>query len=91
MCLSVIAKQDTKSMKCHFCKGNTEIKNVDVDFRWGDKLFVIRDVPVKVCSQCGERYYSAEISKKLDELVKENSSKNTKPTQILEVPVFNWQ
>ena len=49
---------------CHFCKGKTEIKDVDVDFRWGDQLIVVKNVPVEVCNQCGERYYSAEISKK---------------------------
>ena len=74
--------------KCYFCKGKTEIKNVDVDFRWGDKLFVVQDVPVEICTQCGERYYSAEVSKKLDELVKKSSQK---PQKTLEVPVFNWQ
>lgn len=74
--------------KCYFCKGNTKIKNIDVDFRWGDKLFVVQDVPVEVCSQCGERYYSAEVSKKLDELVEKSSKK---PQKTIEVPVFNWQ
>jgi YgiT-type zinc finger domain-containing protein len=73
--------------KCYFCKGSTEIKNVNVDFRWGDKLFVVKNVPVEICTQCGERYYSAEISKKLDALVK----KQAKPQKTIEVPVFNWQ
>lgn len=74
--------------KCYFCKGKTEIKNIDVDFRWGNKLFVVEDVPVEVCSQCGERYYSAEVSKRLDELVKKQTYR---PQKVLEVPVFNWQ
>ena len=73
--------------KCFFCKGNTKIKNVNVDFRWGDKLFVVKNVPIEVCTQCGERYYSAEISKKLDELVKNQS----KPQKTIQVPIFNWQ
>lgn len=76
--------------KCYFCKGATRIKNIDVDFRWGDKLYVVKNVPVEVCTQCGERYYSAEVSKRLDNLVKK-TSKDQKPRQILEVPVFNWQ
>lgn len=76
--------------KCFFCKGKTKIKNVDVDFRWGDKLFVVQNVPVEICTQCGERYYSAEVSKQLDELVKKQESKSSKPKKILEVPVFNW-
>ena len=75
---------------CFYCKGKTEIKNVDVDFRWGDKLIVVKNVPVEVCNQCGERYYSAEISKKLDELVKKQNTSKIKPRKTIEVPVFNW-
>lgn len=75
--------------KCYFCKGKTEVKNIDIDFRWGDKLFVVKNVPVEICTQCGERYYSAEVSKKLDEFVKKQGS--SKPQRVLEVPVFNWQ
>lgn len=75
--------------KCYFCKGITKIKNIDVDFRWGDKLYLVKNVPVEVCTQCGERYYSAEISKKLDNLVKKNPKE--KKQQTIEVPVFNWQ
>ena len=77
--------------KCYFCKGKTKLKDIDVDFRWGDKLFVIKNVPVEVCSQCGERYYSAEVSKKLDNLVKKQELSKVKPQQVIEVPVFNWQ
>ncbi len=64
------------------------IKKVDVDFRWGDKLFVVKNVPIEVCDQCGERYYSMEVSKKLDALVKKQNE--TKPQKTIQVPVFNW-
>lgn len=77
--------------KCYFCRGKTKIKNIDVDFRWGGKLSVVKNVPVEVCSQCGERYYSAEVSKKLDNLVKKQELSKIRPQQIIEVPVFNWQ
>lgn len=77
--------------KCYFCKGKTEIKNIDVDFRWGDKLFVVKNVPVEVCNQCGERYYSAEVSKRLDNLAKRQELSKIRPQQVLQVPVFNWQ
>lgn len=77
--------------KCYFCKGETKIKNIDVDFRWEGKLFVVKNVPVEVCVQCGERYYSAEISKKLDDLVKKQELSKVRPQKVIEVPVFNWQ
>ena len=76
---------------CHFCKGKTKIKNIDIDFRWGDKLIVVKNVPVEVCAQCGERYYSAEISKKLDDLVKKQTNIKSRPQETMEVPIFNWQ
>lgn len=77
--------------KCYFCKGKTKIRDIDVDFRWGDKLFVIKNVPVEICTQCGERYYSAEVSKKLDNLIKKQEISKIRPQQIIEVPVFRWQ
>lgn len=72
--------------ECYFCKGTTEIKNVNVDFRWEGKLSVIKDVPVEVCTQCGERYYSAETSKKIDDLVQSDKE----PEKVLEVPVLEF-
>ena len=77
--------------KCYFCKGKTKIKDIDVDFRWGDKLFVVKNVPVEICTQCGERYYSARVSKKLDNLVRRQELSKIRPQQVIEVPVFNWQ
>ena len=73
--------------KCYFCKGKTKIKKVDVDFRWKGKLYVIKNVPVEICEQCGERYYSAEVSKKIDEIVK---TPKIKAKKTIEVPVFSW-
>lgn len=76
--------------RCFFCKGETKNKNIDVDFRWGEQLFIVKNVPVEVCTQCGERYYSSEVSKKLDELVKKQSSSRIKPQKVIEVPIFSW-
>ncbi|MBI2327243.1 type II toxin-antitoxin system MqsA family antitoxin [Candidatus Curtissbacteria bacterium] len=64
---------------------------MNVDFRWKDKLFVVKNVPVEVCNQCGEKYYSAEISKKLDDFVKKQSESKIRPQNTIQVPVFNWQ
>lgn len=77
--------------ECFFCKGKTKLKNIDVDFRWGDKLFVIQSVPVEVCDQCGEKYYSATVSKRLDEIVSRQNKSDSKPVKTIEVPVLNWQ
>ncbi len=68
---------------CYFCKtGVLEDKQVTVDFRWGDKLFIIENVPAKVCNECGERYYSANISRKMEEIATQQ-----KADRMVEVPL----
>ena len=57
-----------KKFSCYYCGGETTSQKEDVDFRWGEELFVVRDVPVLVCKQCGEKYYSAKVSAKLDRI-----------------------
>lgn len=58
--------------KCYFCqRGILEKRRVTVDFRWGTKLTVFENVPAKVCNECGERYYPAEVSRKMERMVKE--------------------
>ena len=51
------------------CKGNiaqvrhTFVQEID------DSIIIIKNVPALVCSQCGEVYYSDEISENLEEIV----------------------
>lgn len=52
--------------KCFFCNGQIEPITVgNFDFRWEGGLYVIKKVPAGLCVQCGEKYISAETSKKL--------------------------
>jgi len=52
---------------------------------------VVKNVPLEVCSQCGEKYYSAQISKKLDEFVKKQAEAKIRVQETIQVPVLNWQ
>jgi YgiT-type zinc finger domain-containing protein len=58
-------------------------KRVTVDFRWGKRLVIIEDVPVKVCNECGERYYSSTVSRKMEEM-----AMRQKVDKYVEVPLF---
>jgi YgiT-type zinc finger domain-containing protein len=70
--------------KCFFCKKGILIdKIVTVDFRWGKRLVIIEDVPVKVCNECGERYYSATVSREMEEI-----AMRRKGERYVEVPLF---
>ena len=59
--------------KCHFCHGKVVQHHITVDYRWGDTLIVIKDVPARVCQQCGEKYLSSDVYKELEEMAKNKS------------------
>jgi hypothetical protein len=42
-----------------------------------------------VCKQCGEKYFDAEVSKKIDEFIKKY--KKEKPLRYIPVPVFSGE
>ncbi len=57
---------------CYFCsRGILEERRVTVDFRWGDRLVIIENVPAKVCNECGERYYTAKVVREMEQIAKE--------------------
>ena len=59
--------------KCYFCKGKVIQQQVTIDYRWGDNLVVIKDVPAGVCQQCGEKYLTSDVYKELESLAKSKS------------------
>jgi len=59
--------------KCYFCKAKVVQQPVNIDYRWGDDLVVIRDVPAGVCEQCGEKYLESGVYKELERLAKNKS------------------
>jgi len=80
-------KEDGKLTKCFFC--NSEIKSITVgnfDFRWEGDLYVIKNVPAGLCVQCGEKYISAEASRKIVAMIEKNDF-----IEKGEVLVFEYQ
>lgn len=53
---------------CECCGGPVRARRVTVDLRRGERLFVFRNVPIGVCSKCGERYYPGPVLEQLDEI-----------------------
>jgi len=55
-------------MKCVICNSSIiEKKQVEEEVRDGDNVVLI-PIEVLVCKQCGERYYTRQIMKKLEEI-----------------------
>jgi len=70
--------------KCQFCGGNLENKKTNADLRINDELIIFEDVPAKVCDQCGEKYFSADIYARLERMVK----KKRKIEKKIPVPIM---
>jgi len=73
--------------RCFFCKGKVTQKRLNVDFRWGENLVVIEDVPTRVCQQCGEKYFDAEVYKDMERLAKGR----IKPFKRLTIDVIKFE
>ena len=55
---------------CMFCKCDTVKESVTthvVNYR--NCIIVIKNVPCEECEQCGEKFYTDEVTERLDELV----------------------
>ncbi len=81
----ILLQVENDMENCYFCRtGVLEYKYVTVDFRWGDQLVIIENVPAKVCNECGERYYSASISRKMEDIAVQQ-----KADRMVEIPLAN--
>lgn len=56
-------------MRCLLCKSTTEIKYTNYIADLGNCIIVIHNVPTQVCSQCGEKSYSFDVSVRIQELI----------------------
>ena len=73
-------------VSCSFCSGELEERRVQHEYRWEGKLFVFEDVPARVCRQCGEKYFDAQVVKAMEKAVLER----LEPKRILQVPLFSY-
>ena len=70
---------------CIYCGGDVIEKKERIDYRHHGQLFIMEDVPVGVCNQCGESFFTAEISKKLEVAASTSST----ITKTVIVPVIS--
>ena len=49
-------------------------------------LVAIEQIPARVCEECGEQFYAAETTRKIEKLIEDPAAKATR--EIL-VPVFS--
>ncbi len=59
-----------KPDRCSFCKGKLYEGKTEFVTKVGDEVISIKDVPAYICENCGEAYFTPEISRKIDEVMR---------------------
>ena len=57
--------------KCTFCKGTLKEGKTDFIANYKGEVLIIRDVPAWVCEECGEAWFTPEISRKIDRVMED--------------------
>ena len=62
------------ALECEYCSGEIRPKKVTVNRSYEGKLVIIKDVPMGVCKECGQRYYAAALLDQLDILAQNSDA-----------------
>ena len=76
-----------KYRDCYYCGGVVKEQLVPREIRWKEELFIFENVPVGVCTQCGEKVIKPEVAKAIDRVFQEKR----KPTKTVQVPVYQYE
>ena len=56
-------------MNCFYCKGRTVETTTKFIVDLGNCVVIVKNVPARVCRQCGEESFSDEVAKQLERIV----------------------
>ena len=68
--------------RCPLCKGDMKegFTTYSVDLKFG--VVVVRNVPAKVCSQCGEEWIESKVAEELERIVN-NARQNQLEVEVV--------
>lgn len=72
---------------CFYCGGIVEEKLMPREIRWDNQLFIIENVPMGVCGQCGEKVIKPKVAKVIDQIIEEERE----PNRTIQVPVYQFE
>jgi YgiT-type zinc finger domain-containing protein len=78
------------SITCYFCGGRTAPEIVTDLYSETGLYIAVEKVPADVCQQCGERYFSAEITDRLLGLTTAAKRRKTMGSRV-EVVVYDME
>jgi YgiT-type zinc finger domain-containing protein len=71
--------------RCEYCEGLIVEKLIDMSRKVKGKYVLIENVPAGVCTECGTRYYTANVLKTIEETIR---GRRKAEREIL-VPVYS--
>ena len=74
-------------MSCVFCGGKVESRKVVFSYENEEQFILVKNVPAEVCTRCGEKTYSPQIT---DEILK-FAKHQFKPVKTIKIPVFDFR
>lgn len=69
-------------MKCFELKGELQEKKVNYFVDLDNTIIIIKKVPSKVCSRCGEKYFEDEISQNIEKIIEQLKELSTEITIV---------
>ena len=78
-------KEFPKDAKCPLCGGRIAPGSTTFTADIDKAVLIVREVPAQICVQCGEEWFTSEVSQQLDRLVEDMRVKGS------EVEILNYQ
>lgn len=69
-------------MNCFVCKGELKEKKVNYFVDLDNTIIIIKEVPAKVCCQCGEKYFDDKTSENIEKMVNQLKAMSTEVTIV---------
>ena len=70
--------------QCPFCKGRIALRRIEHVHRWQGNIYILRNVPAEVCTQCGEVFFAPKELSTMDDVV----MRGREPEEHLSIPVY---
>jgi len=58
-----------KPERCSLCKGNINKGKTDLTLKKENVIISVKEIPAFICENCGEAYFTPEVSRKLDDVM----------------------
>lgn len=71
---------------CFFCGGEVKEQHIVREVWRNGELCLIAGVPIGVCQQCGEKFITPEVARRIDAILDGEAS----PDHFIQVPSFAY-